>query len=61
MKELKVGEKTKCIITIKAVISDKCEECFFYACNHCTKKNKLECLGKYRSDGKNIIFKLVQN
>ena len=30
MKELNVGEKTKCVVTIEAVRCGTCEECFFY-------------------------------
>lgn len=61
MKELKVGEKAKCVVTIEAVRCGTCEECFFYdGYYHCANENKFECLGKYRSDGEDVIFKLVK-
>lgn len=41
MKELKVGEKSKCIVTIKAVRCGTCEECFFYDGDyHCANEKK---------------------
>lgn len=58
MKDLKIGERITYSVTLEADIGC-CEECFFYNDCCCNRHNELECLGKYRSDGKNIIFKLV--
>lgn len=46
MKELKVGEKSKCIVTIKAVRCGTCEECFFYDGDyHCANEKKIRMFG----------------
>ena len=58
MKELKVGERVT--ITLEAVESDKCESCYFSAKNGCNVRGKFECMDKYRSDHKNVIFKEVK-
>ena len=61
MKELKVGERVT--ITFEAVEAVKgCDECFFDGRNGCcvTISLGMECTPKYRSDGKNIIFKEVK-
>ena len=54
MKEIKIGEKFT--ITLEAVESDNCKDCFFYglACP-C-----MLCSGSERSDGKFVIFKEVK-
>ena len=60
MKELKVGERVT--ITLEAVEHDTCEGCFFDGRNGCCVAMSLgmECLPKYRSDKKNVIFKEVK-
>ena len=61
MKELKVGEIVT--ITLEAVEAVKCcNGCFFDGRNGCCVAISLgmECVPKYRSDGKNIIYKEVK-
>lgn len=58
MKELKVGERVT--ITLEAVESDKCESCCFSDKIGCNVRGKFECIDKYRSDHKNVIFKEVK-
>ena len=61
MKELKVGERIT--ITLEAVETVKgCDGCFFDEKNGCCVAISLgmECSPKYRSDGKNIIYKEVK-
>lgn len=59
MVEVKVGERITYTITLEAGIG-YCEECFFYNGRCCNRNNELECLDKYRSDGKNIIFREIK-
>ena len=40
--------------------SDQCEDCYFYDKNGCNVRGKFECIDKYRSDHKNVIFKQVK-
>ena len=61
MKELKVGERVT--ITLEAVETvNGCDGCFFDKRNGCCVAISLgmECSPKYRSDGKNIIYKEVK-
>ena len=61
MKELKVGERVT--ITLEAVEAVKgCNGCFFDGRNGCCVAISLgmECVPKYRSDHKDIIFKEVK-
>ena len=58
MKELKVGERVT--ITLEAIESDKCEDCYFYDKNGCSVRGKFECINKYRSDNKSVIYKEVK-
>ena len=61
MKELKVGERVT--ITLEAVEAVKgCEGCLFDGRNGCCVAISLgmECVPKYRSDHKNVIFKEVK-
>ena len=60
MKELKIGERVT--ITLEAVETVKgCNGCFFDGRNGCCIAISLgmECVPKYRSDKKNVIFKEV--
>ena len=58
MKELKVGER----ITLEAVEQYGCRGCFFDGRNGCFVAISLgmECIPKYRSDHKNVIFKEIK-
>ena len=57
MKELKVGERVT--ITLEAVKG--CDGCFFDGNGGCVAISLgMECVPKYRSDHKNIIFKEVK-
>ena len=60
MKELKVGERVT--ITFEVVEHNSCEGCFFKGvADYCgAAPLGLECVSKYRSDGKNVIFKEVK-
>ena len=58
MKELKVGERVT--ITLEAIESDKCEDCYFYDKNGCNVRGKFERIDKYRSDNKSVIYKEVK-
>lgn len=60
MKELKVGERVT--ITIEAIETIKgCDGCFFDRDGGCAAISLgMECVPKYRSDGKNIIYKEVK-
>ena len=60
MKELKVGERLT--ITLEAVEAVKgCDGCFFERDGGCVAISLgMECSPKYRSDGKNIIYKEVK-
>lgn len=60
MKELKVGERVT--IILEAVEQSTCEGCFFKGiAGYCgAAPLGLECVSKYRSDKKNVIFKEVK-
>ena len=60
MKELKVGERVT--ITLEAVKGKGCDGCFFDGRDGCCGAISLgmECVPKYRSDGKNVIYKEVK-
>lgn len=59
MKELKVGERV--IITLEAVESIDCEECFFERKGRCNTLNTgFLCSKRFRSDGKSVIFKEIK-
>lgn len=60
MKELKVGERLT--ITLEAVEAVKgCNGCFFDRDGGCVAISLgMECVPKYRSDQKNVIFKEVK-
>ena len=60
MKELKVGERVT--ITLEAIEQNSCEGCFFEGEDgYCGATSLgLECIPKYRSDGKEVIFKKVK-
>ena len=60
MKELKVGERVT--ITLEAVEAVKgCDGCFLDGNGGCVAISLgMECVPKYRSDHKNIIFKEVK-
>lgn len=61
MKELKVGERLT--ITLEAVEQNGCEGCFFEEIDNCGASAiglRLNCVSRFRSDGKNIIFKEVK-
>ena len=60
MKELKVGERLT--ITLEAVEAVKgCNGCFFDRDGGCVAISLgMECVPKYRSDGKNIIYQEVK-
>lgn len=63
MKELKIGERLT--ITLEAVEQSSCDGCYFdngNTCNNPTLNGGIEgfqCVSKDRSDGKDVIFKLV--
>ena len=63
MKELKIGEKVT--ITLEAVEQSSCDGCYFddgNTCHNPTLNRDIEdfqCVSKDRSDGKDVIFKLV--
>lgn len=63
MKELKIGERVT--ITLEAVEQSSCDECYFDDGNtyhNPTLNGDMEgflCVSKDRSDGKDVIFKLV--
>lgn len=59
MKELKVGERVT--ITLEVVEQKGCKGCFFEGVDGCCGATSLglECVPKYRSDGKEVIFKEV--
>ena len=59
MEELKVGERV--IITLEAVEAIRgCDGCFFDIDGGCVALSLGMCSTKYRSDGKNIIYKEVK-
>lgn len=60
MKELKVGERIT--ITLEVVEHNTCKGCFFNGeCGYCGATSLgLECIPKYRSDHKDVIFKEVK-
>lgn len=59
MKELKVGERVT--ITLEVVESKSCDGCFFDRNGGCVAISLgMECVPKYRSDKKNVIFKEVK-
>ena len=63
MKELKIGERVT--ITLEAVEQSSCDGCYFddgNTCHNPTLNRGMEgfqCESKDRSDGKDVIFKLV--
>ena len=63
MKELKIGERLT--ITLEAVEKLSCDRCYFddeNTCHNPTLNGDMEgfqCVSKDRSDGKDVIFKLV--
>ena len=63
MKELKIGERVT--ITLEAVEQSSCDGCYFDEGNTChnpTLNGRIEgfqCVSKDHSDGKDVIFKLV--
>ena len=60
MKELKVGERVT--ITLEVVEAVKgCDECFFDRDDGCIAISLgMKCVPKYRSDNKDVIFKVVK-
>ena len=60
MKELRIGQRVT--ITLEAVEAVKgCNGCFFDRDGGCVAISLgMECSPKYRSDGKNIIYKEVK-
>lgn len=60
MAELKTGERVS--VTLEAVEQNDCEGCFFEGVDgYCGAASLgLECIPKYRSDKKNVIFKEVK-
>lgn len=60
MKEFKVGERVT--VTLEVVESRSCVGCFFNGEDDCCGATSLglECVPKYRSDGKSIIYKEVK-
>ena len=60
MKELRIGQRVT--ITLEAVEAVKgCDGCFFDRDGGCVAISLgMECSQKYRSDGKNIIYKEVK-
>lgn len=58
MKEIKVGERLT--ITLEAVEQTSCVGCCFDSGNTCLKPTGgFQCCSRYRSDGKDVIFKFV--
>lgn len=59
MKELKVGERvTITLEAVEAIKSKGCDGCFFDRNGGCVAISLgMECVPKYRSDKKNVIFK----
>ena len=63
MKELKIGERLT--ITLEAVEQSSCDGCYFDDGNTCHNPTLnvgmegFQCVSKDRSDGKDVIFKLV--
>lgn len=62
MKELKVGERvTITLEAVEAIKSKRCDGCFFDRNGGCVAISLgMECVPKYRSDKKNVIFKEVK-
>lgn len=62
MKELKVGERvTITLEAVEAIKSKGCDGCFFDRNGGCVAISLgMECVPKYRSDKKNVIFKEVK-
>lgn len=63
MKELKVGERvTITLEAVEAVKGKGCDGCFFEGADgYCGATSLgMECIPKYRSDKKNVIFKEVK-
>ena len=59
MKELKVGERVTLEVT--EIDKESCKGCFFDRDGGCVAISLgMECSPKYRSDGKNIIYKEVK-
>lgn len=59
MKELKVGERVT--ITLEVVEHSTCKGCFFNVAGYCgAAQLGLDCVPKYRSDKKSVIFKEVK-
>ena len=59
MKELKVGERFS--VTLEIVEQNSCDGCFFDRNGGCVAISLgMECVPKYRSDHKNVIFKEVK-
>ena len=60
MKELKVGERVT--ITLEVVEQKGCKGCYFDGVDGCCGATSLgmECVPKYRSDGKSVIYKEVK-
>ena len=60
MNEIKVGERVTIIIEAVEAVKG-CDGCFFDRDGGCVAISLgMECVPKYRSDGKNIIFKEVK-
>ena len=60
MKELKVGERVTIILEAVEAVKG-CEGCFFDRNGGCVAISLgMECVPKYRSDHKNVIFKEVK-
>lgn len=63
MEELKVGERvTITLEVVEAVKGKGCDGCFFDGRDGCCGAISLEmeCVPKYRSDGKSVIYKEVK-
>ena len=60
MKEFKIGERVT--ITLEVVEQKGCKGCFFEGEDGCCGATSLglECVPKYRSDGKSVIYKEVK-
>lgn len=59
MKELKVGERFS--VTLEVVEQNGCKGCFFNVAGYCgAAQLGLDCVPKYRSDKKSVIFKEVK-
>ena len=59
MRELKVGERVT--ITLEVVEELSCYGCFFRTSfGKCSRNGKIKCSMRDRSDGKNVIFKVVK-